>query len=84
MCAAKYPQELALPKRQRQVPLFVDQEQQKKLKIRDIKENDILLARLSLDHLGFTNFTLFLFGCLSTLYVSDPPHDFVPGLKKAQ
>lgn len=67
-------EQLKLPKRKKQVSLFVAQDKENKFKTEDeSQENkDVFLARLNFDNLGLTNRTLFHLGCLSTLYVSSP------------
>ena len=72
VCATgiKY-QKLALPKRRKDISLFVEQDKRMKLKTGEQRaSNDVFLARLNLDQLGLTNRALLLFGFLSTLYVS--------------
>lgn len=72
-----YDYELKLPKRKKEVSLFVDQETETNLKTEgaDRRGNDVFLARLSLDRLGLLDRTFFVLGLLSTLYVSAPWND---------
>ncbi|KAF2866967.1 hypothetical protein BDV95DRAFT_469719, partial [Massariosphaeria phaeospora] len=73
----KYDYELKLPRRKKEVSLFVDQETETNLKTEgaDRQKNDVFLARLSLDHLSLMDRTFFILGLLSTLYVSAPWSD---------
>jgi hypothetical protein len=69
-------QELKMPKRKRNVSIFVQQSTTAMLRTEETRqEDDVFLARLSLDRLGLANRALFMFGCLSTLYVSAPWSD---------
>ncbi|KAH4800474.1 hypothetical protein HBH69_198040 [Parastagonospora nodorum] len=66
--------ELKLPKGKNQVSLFVDQETETNFKTEEESRgsDDMFLATLSLDNLGVVNRAFFVFGFLSTLYVSTP------------
>jgi hypothetical protein len=60
-----------LPKRKKNISLYVEEEDEKSIKIdENPSEDDRFLARLSLDRLGLVNRILFFLGSLSTLYVS--------------
>jgi hypothetical protein len=61
-----------LPKGKKEVSLFVDQETETNFKTEEDRRNsdDVFLATLSLDHLGLVNRAFFMFGFLSTLYIS--------------
>ncbi|RYN36894.1 hypothetical protein AA0112_g4532 [Alternaria arborescens] len=63
---------LSLPKGKKEVSLFVDQETETNFKTEEDRRNsdDVFLATLSLDHLGLVNRAFFMFGFLSTLYIS--------------
>jgi hypothetical protein len=61
---------LKLRKGQKKVSIYMGGGKKTRLKTEGIEESDIFLARLNLDHLGLANRTLFLLGCISTLYVS--------------
>lgn len=62
---------LDLPKRRKSVSLYVEQDDETKLKTDETrKESDRFLARLTLDHMSLANKARFLLGLISTLYVA--------------
>lgn len=59
-----------LSKKREDVSLFVEQDGETILKVKEEQlSNDIFLARLNLDHLGFTNRARLRLGYLRTLYI---------------
>jgi hypothetical protein len=63
-------QKIKLSKKRKDVSLFVEQNGETILKTEDERlSNDVFLARLNLDHLGFTNRARLRLGYLRTLYV---------------
>ncbi|KAF2731011.1 hypothetical protein EJ04DRAFT_567195 [Polyplosphaeria fusca] len=64
---------LQFPKGKKQVSIFLDQKREGLTTERDDQgDDDIFLARLNLDHLGFFDRTFLHFGGQYTLYVSAP------------
>jgi len=71
-------QKFELPKRRRNISLFVKKNDDAKITIEENRSaDDRFFASLSFDHLGLINRVLFLLGSLSTLYISVASHSTV-------
>lgn len=64
-------QKLRLKKGQTKFSIYMG-EKRSMVKIEDITDSDVFLARLNLDHLGIANRVLLLLGYISALYVFAP------------